>query len=318
MIEVVNLKKQYELKDNIFGVTEGVINAVNGIDFSIKDGMTLGLVGESGSGKSTTGRLILRLLEPTEGKVLLDGEDISKITRKKFRKLRKELQMVFQNPYSALDYKMTVEDILLQPLQIHKIVEPIEYKKEIERLLNIVGLDKLSKYKMPHEFSGGQRQRIALAKALSTRPKFIVCDEPVSSLDVSVQSQILNLITDLQKEYNMSYLFISHDLNVINHVSDEVAVMYLGKIVEKGDVKSIFNEPKHPYTKALISACPKIESERYEERIKLQGEIPSAIILPKGCAFHNRCPYKMDICEKVEPKITNFENGRTVSCHLFE
>lgn len=318
MIEVINLKKQFLIKDKIFGVNEGVVNAVNGVNFKIEKGETLGLVGESGSGKSTIGRLILRLLEPTEGKIYLEGKDISTISNKEFRKLRKDLQIVFQNPYSALDYKMTVEDILIQPLQIHKMVPPLEYKNEVRRLLEMVGLSRQDSKKFPHEFSGGQRQRIAMAKALATKPKFVVCDEAVSALDVSVQSQILNLIMDFQDEFGLSYLFISHDLSVIKHISNKVAVMYLGKIVEKGDVDDIFNCPKHPYTKALMSASPVPEPNRNINRIRLEGEIPSAMDIPSGCAFHNRCPEKMAKCEIIEPGPMELNDGRVVSCHLYE
>ena len=318
MIEVINLKKQFQIKSKILGMNKDVVNAVNGVDFTIEKGETLGLVGESGSGKSTTGRLILRLLDPTAGKILLEGKDISTISKKEFRKLRKSLQIVFQNPYSALDYKMTIEDILIQPLQIHKIVQPLEYKKEVGRLLEMVGLSKHDANKFPHEFSGGQRQRIGISRALATKPKFIVCDEPVSALDVSVQSQILNLTMDLQDEFGLSYLFISHDLSVIRHVSNKVAVMYLGKIVEKGQVDDIFDYPKHPYTKALMSASPLPEPGRNINRIVLKGEIPSAINIPSGCAFHNRCPQKMTKCEALEPKLRKFDNGRVVFCHLYD
>ncbi len=316
MIVVKDLKKHFIAKNSVFGDEKELVHAVNGIDFQIHQGKTLGLVGESGSGKSTTGRLVLRLLEPTSGSIYLDGEDISKISNKNFRKLRKELQMVFQNPYSALDYKMTIEDIIIQPLQIHKIVQPLDYKKEVYRLLDLVGLDKASAKKFPHEFSGGQRQRIGIARALSTKPRFIVCDEPVSALDVSVQSQILNLTMDLQKEFGLSYLFIAHDLHVIKHVSDEVAVMYLGKIVENGSAKLIFNHPLHPYTKALLASVPgQIDSE-IKDRKRLQGEIPSAIKMPKGCAFHARCPYAMSICKEEIP-ILKIQEEREVACHLY-
>ena len=316
MIEVKNLSKQFVVKSGLLGQEE-YVHAVNGVSFSIGDQETLGLVGESGSGKSTTGRLILRLLEPTSGKILLEGKDISTISDRDFRKLRKELQIVFQNPYSALDYKMTVEDILMQPLQIHKIVPPLEYKKEVHRLLHMVGLDHASARKFPHEFSGGQRQRIGIARALATKPRFIVCDEPVSALDVSVQSQILNLTMDLQKELGISYLFIAHDLHVIKHVSDRVAVMYLGKIVEMGEAEGVFENPMHPYTKALLAAVPGQGEEAQIERRRLKGEITSAIRMPSGCSFHTRCPFAMEICRNEIPILKEYKN-RMVSCHLLD
>ncbi len=230
--------------------------------------------------------------------------------------MRKNVQMVFQNPYSALDYKMTIEDILIQPLHIHKIVPPLEYKQEVERLLEIVGLSKKARKKFPHEFSGGQRQRIGIARALSTKPKFMVCDEPVSALDVSVQSQIINLLKDLQKEYDLTYLFIAHGLNVIKHMSDQVAVMYLGKIVEIGEAEEIFQRPKHPYTTALMSASPVPDPEGKRSRIQLKNEIPSALNIPTGCSFHTRCPKSMEVCRKIEPEL-KLHRTHLVACHLY-
>ena len=317
MIEVKDLKREFKIKNNILNIDKGTVYAVNGVSFKIGHNETLGLVGESGSGKTTTGRIILRLLQATSGQVFLEGKDISTISNREFRKLRKDLQILFQNPYSSLDYKMTIEDILIQPLQIHKIVKPTEYREEVERLLELVGLSKKDRRKLPHEFSGGQRQRIIIARALSTRPKFIVCDEPVSELDVSIQSQILNLLKDFQDEFGLSYLFIAHDLSVIRHVSHKVAVMYLGKIVEYGQADKIFTSPKHPYTKALMSASPIPDPDMKRNRIKLTGEIPSAMEIPKGCSFHTRCPYKMDICVLEEPKLQEVDNV-DVSCHLMD
>lgn len=316
MIAVKNLSKHFPVKNSLSGLETGVVHAVNGISFTIGQGKTLGLVGESGSGKSTTGRLILRLLEPTSGAIYLEGQDISTISNKAFRKKRKDLQMVFQNPYSALDYKMTIEDILIQPLQVHQIVAPLEYRKEVARLLELVGLTKDAAKKFPHEFSGGQRQRIGIVRALATRPKFLVCDEPVSALDVSVQSQILNLTMDLQEEFNLSYLFIAHDLNVIRHVSHQVAVMYLGSIVEKGPVEEVFAAPLHPYTKALLAAVPGQGTRDKKEGIAIKGEIPSSLALPKGCAFHPRCPCKMDRCAQEVPQLQNKDRHWT-ACHLY-
>ncbi len=315
IIDVVDLKKHYVVKSPILELETTEIKAVNGVSFHINKGETLGLVGESGSGKTTTGKLILRLLSPTDGKIFLEGRDISNIKDREFRRIRRDIQVVFQNPYAALDPKMTIQDILTQPLSIHKIVPPLEYSKEVVRLLDLVGLSSKDAKKFPHEFSGGQRQRIGIARAIATKPKFIVCDEPVSALDVSVQSQIINLLMDLQKEYKLSYLFIAHGLNVIKHVSDRVAVMYLGKIVEMGDVETIFNTPKHPYTQALMSASTTPDPDAKRERILLKGEIPSAINLPTGCNFHARCQHCTNICITDEPPLLTFE-GRSVACHL--
>lgn len=315
IIEVVDLKKSFTINTPVLGIEKARVKAVNGVNFHINQGETLGLVGESGSGKTTTGKLILRLLKPTEGKILLEGKDISNISDRNFRKIRRDLQVVFQNPYAALDPKMTIYDILTQPLVIHKIVEPLEFNKEVVRLLNLVGLSEKDSRRFPHEFSGGQRQRIGIARALASKPKFIVCDEPVSALDVSIQSQILNLMMELQKEFKLSYLFIAHGLNVIKHVSDRVAVMYLGKILEIGDVNTIYNSPKHPYTKALISASPIPNPDIKRDKIRLKGEIPSPINMPKGCVFHTRCQFCMDICKIDEPKLIEKEE-HSVACHL--
>lgn len=315
IIEVVDLKKSFTINTPVLGIEKAKVKAVNGVNFHINQGETLGLVGESGSGKTTTGKLILRLLKPTEGKILLEGKDISNISDRNFRKIRRDLQVVFQNPYAALDPKMTIYDILTQPLVIHKIVEPLEFNKEVVRLLNLVGLSEKDSRRFPHEFSGGQRQRIGIARALASKPKFIVCDEPVSALDVSIQSQILNLMMELQKEFKLSYLFIAHGLNVIKHVSDRVAVMYLGKILEIGDANTIYNSPKHPYTKALISASPIPNPDIKRDKIRLKGEIPSPINMPKGCVFHTRCQFCMDICKIDEPKLIEKEE-HSVACHL--
>lgn len=315
LIEVVDLKKHFMLKTPVLDIETAKVKAVNGVSFHIDKGETLGLVGESGSGKTTTGKLILRLLKPTDGKIFLEERDISKIKDKEFRKIRKDIQVIFQNPYASLDPKMTIEDILTQPLTIHKIVPPLEFSRECVRLLNIVGLSAKDAKKFPHEFSGGQRQRIGIARAIATKPKFIVCDEPVSALDVSIQSQILNLMMELKKEFKLSYLFIAHGLNVIKHVSDRVAVMYLGKIVEIGDVENIFNSPKHPYTKALMSASPIPDPDIKRERIILKDEIPSPINIPSGCGFHTRCHHCMDICKTDEPQLLA-KDGHSVACHL--
>jgi oligopeptide/dipeptide ABC transporter ATP-binding protein len=316
LIEVKNLKKYFPVSKNLFLSKNQYVKAVDGVSFKIFEGETFGLVGESGSGKSTTGKLILRLLPATSGEVLLNGVNIQKFSQRQFRKLRKDLQIIFQDSSCALDPKMLIEDILAEPLIIHKVVSKYEVSKEVHRLLEMVGLSKLAARKFPHEFSGGQRQRIGIAKAIATRPKFILCDEPVSALDVSVQSQILNLMMDLQEEFNLTYLFIAHGLNVVKHVSNRVGVMYLGKIMEIGDVDTIYDNPDHPYTEALISAFPDPDPEADNERIILKGEIPSPINRPTGCSFHTRCPYAMDICKENEPELTEVSEGHYVACFL--
>jgi len=315
IVRVVDLKKYYEIYDAKAQQSK-FVKAVDGISFSIRQGETLGLVGESGSGKTTTGKLILNLIKPTSGEIFLEGKSLSSLNHKEMRELRKSIQVVFQNPYAALDPKMTIRDILTEPLSIHKIVSKYDYNNEVKRLLNMVGLSESDMDKFPHEFSGGQRQRIGIAKAIAVKPKFIICDEPVSALDVSVQSQILNLLCELQREIKVSYLFIAHGLNVIRHVSDKVAVMYLGNIVEYGDVKTLFDECKHPYTKALISSAPIPDPNRRNNTIALKDEIPSPVNVPDGCPFHPRCYEAADICKNKKPFLMNVSSSHAVACHL--
>ena len=317
IIEVRDLTKHFEIT-SASSPDKSYVRAVDGVSFDIFEGETLGLVGESGCGKSTTGRLILRLIKPTSGEIFLEGRNIYDISEKELRRIRKDIQVVFQNPYSALDPRMTIEDILSEPLSIHKIVYKYDYDKEVRRLLDLVGLCAEDARKFPHEFSGGQRQRIGIARAIATRPKFIICDEPVSALDVSVQSQILNLLDDLQQELKVSYLFIAHGLNVIRHVSNKVGVMYLGKIVESGSVGEIFDNPLHPYTKALLSSVPVLDPFSRREREVLKGEIPSPVSPPEGCSFHPRCRYVMNICREKKPFIQCIKGEHRVSCHLMD
>lgn len=315
IVKVCNLKKYYEVKD-IKSSKNEYIKAVDGISFSIFQGETLGLVGESGSGKTTTGKLILNLIKPTSGEIFLEGKSLNHLNSKEMRSLRKDIQVVFQNPYAALDPKMTIRDILTEPLSIHKIVSKYEYNNEVKRLLNMVGLSDKDADKFPHEFSGGQRQRIGIAKAVAVRPKFIICDEPVSALDVSVQSQILNLLCELQREIKVSYLFIAHGLNVIRHVSDKVAVMYLGNIVEYGDANTVFDSCVHPYTKALISSAPIPDPSKKNNIILLKGEIPSPVNVPKGCPFHPRCKDAVDICRNKKPFLMKLTSEHMAACHF--
>ncbi|HWR61100.1 MAG TPA: oligopeptide/dipeptide ABC transporter ATP-binding protein [Clostridia bacterium] len=317
IIEVRDLTKYFEITST-GSPRKSYVKAVDGVSFDIFEGETLGLVGESGCGKSTTGRLILRLIKPTSGEIFLEGRNIYDISEKELRRIRKDIQVVFQNPYSALDPRMTIEDILSEPLSIHKIVYKYDYDKEVRRLLELVGLSERDARKFPHEFSGGQRQRIGIARAIAARPKFIICDEPVSALDVSVQSQILNLLDDLQKELKVSYLFIAHGLNVIRHVSNKVGVMYLGKIVELGSADEVFDRPLHPYTKALLSSAPVPDPFGRREREVLKGEIPSPVSPPGGCSFHPRCRYAMEICREKKPFLQEINGEHRAACHLLD
>jgi len=318
LVEVKDLKKYFPITQGIlFQRKIGDIKAVDGLNFSIKRGETLGLVGESGCGKSTTGRSILQLYTPTAGEVYFDGHNLVKMKGEPLRRMRRRMQMIFQDPYASLNPRMTVGSIIGEPLEVHNISARRERKERVQELLEIVGLNPYFVNRYPHEFSGGQRQRIGVARALAVQPEFIVCDEPISALDVSIQAQIINLLEDLQAEFGLTYLFIAHDLSVVRHISDRIAVMYLGKIVELTYRSTLYEEPLHPYTQALLSAVPipdpVIEEKRH--RIILEGDVPSPANPPSGCNFRTRCPYAMDICAEQEPEWINVGN-HWVACHL--
>jgi oligopeptide/dipeptide ABC transporter ATP-binding protein len=318
LLTVTDLKKYYPRKTGWFTREEKWVHAVDGVSFEIQKGETLGMVGESGCGKSTTARLVLRLIEPTAGSVSFQGEKILTMDRKKLKALRREIQIIFQDPYASLNPRMRIDKILEEPFIIHGLGTRQERKQSVLRLLEKVGLgpDALSRY--PHEFSGGQRQRIGIARALATAPKFIVADEPVSSLDVSIQAQIINLLKDLQEEYHLSLLLIAHDLNMVRYLSDRVAVMYLGKIVELARSDELFSHPLHPYTEALLSAIPVLDPVSRRARIVLEGEAPSPIDLPKGCRFYSRCPRRIPDCQKEDPPLLEISQGHHVACILAE
>ena len=319
LLEIKDLEVQFPIKKGILQRTVGHIHAVDKISFNIKECETLGLVGESGCGKTTTGRAILRLNDPSAGSVYYKNEDLLKIGRSDFRDMRKNLQIIFQDPYSSLNPRQTVKGLLNEVLTVKCGYSKAEAAERINELLIQVGLSPVYANRYPHEFSGGQRQRIAIARALALMPEFIVCDEAVSALDVSIQSQIINLLMDLKDTYKVTYLFISHALNVVQHISDRVAVMYLGKIVEVADSKALYDEPLHPYTKALISAIPVADIHYKKKRQVLEGEVPSPIHKPSGCAFHNRCPYCMDICKKEDPALRyHGADGHMTACHLYD
>lgn len=310
IIEVKNAKKYFNTK-------KGLLHAVDDVSFIINEGETLGLVGESGCGKSTTGRVALRLLDATAGEVFYEGEDIMKMSNKEMREMRKKMQIVFQDPYASLNPRMSVSEIIAEPLIVHKIYkDKAEMEKKVIELMGTVGLAQRLIHTYPHELDGGRRQRIGIARALALNPKFIVQDEPVSALDVSIQAQILNLMADLQDEFGLTYLFISHDLSVVKHVSDNIAVMYLGKIVEMTDSKNIFKNPLHPYTQALLSAIPLPKLGANRNRIILEGDVPSPVNPPIGCRFYGRCMHRQDICKELEPPLNEYEPGHTVACHF--
>jgi peptide/nickel transport system ATP-binding protein len=316
VLEVVNLKKHFPVKKGVLRRTVGQVYAVDDVTFSIGEGETLGLVGESGCGKSTVARTVLRLIEPTDGTIRLDGHDVTRLGKGDMRPYRRQMQIIFQDPFSSLNPRMSAGDIVGEPLLVHGIAHGAEKETMVGELFDQVGLRRSQMNAFPHEFSGGQRQRISIARALALNPKLIVADEPVSALDVSIQAQVINLMMDLQREKRLSYLFIAHDLAVVEHISHRIAVMYLGKIVEYADKKTLFTNPLHPYTEALLSAVPVPNPKLKREKRLLQGDVPSPINPPPGCAFHTRCPYAFDRCKVDAPKLVELSPGHGVSCHL--
>ncbi len=318
VLEVKNLKKHFPIKGGVFKTTQGYVKAVDGISFSIKENETFSIVGESGCGKSTAGRTILRLLEPTDGEVWLNGENLYHIDKREFRKRRKDFQLIFQDPYSSLNPRMNVKELLIEPLLTHKLCTKSEATEKAKEMIEKVGLSEKHLARYPHEFSGGQRQRISIARALIVHPKLVILDEAVSALDVSVQSQILNLLIDLQEEFDLTYIFISHDLNVVKHLSDRVGVMYLGQMMEMAETDELYSNPLHPYTQALLSAIPSLSTTEKKERIILKGDVPDPSNPPTGCPFRLRCPHAHDRCVTDNPVFQEVGEDHWVACHLYD
>jgi len=317
LLEIRNLKKHFPVGEGLFSRNKGAVKAVDGVSLTVEEGETLGIVGESGCGKSTLGRTILRLVEPTSGEIYFQEKNLLAMSPRELRDTRRQMQIIFQDPYASLNPRMRVGDIVGEGLEIHKLAKGKAKRDRVIELLNQVGLREDHYNRYPHEFSGGQRQRIGIARALAVNPKFIVADEPVSSLDVSIQAQIINLLQELQEKMHLTYFFISHDLRVVEHISHRVAIMYLGKIVEIAKSETIYQDAKHPYTRALLSAVPMPDTSRKKERTILQGDVPSPVHPPPGCTFHPRCAYREAICDQIEPPLDFAGNGHGVSCHVF-
>jgi oligopeptide transport system ATP-binding protein len=316
LLEVNGLKKYFPITSGLFGKKQGEVKAVDDVSFYVRKGETLGIVGESGCGKSTTGRLLMRLIEASDGRIIFEDKEITKMSKQELRKIRRDIQMVFQDPYASLNPRHSVEQILEEPLIVHGIGTKEERQKRVKEMLEVVGLSSYHAKRYPHQFSGGQRQRIGIARALMTKPKLIIADEPVSALDVSIQAQVLNLMKDIQEEFQLTYIFIAHDLGVVRHISDRVGVMYLGRLIELAESEELYENPMHPYTKALLSAVPIPDPDLKKQPILIQGELPSPANPPSGCAFHTRCSQVMDICKSARPAEHN-HNGHYVACHLY-
>lgn len=319
LIEVKELKKYFPVKNRFIGSEKKFVKAVDGVSFDIKKGETFGLVGESGCGKSTLGRSITRLYDITSGDIFFDGTNIAKFNKKELKQYNKKMQIIFQDPYSSLNPNMNVEELISEPLVLHTNLSKNERTDKIHSLLEMVGLKKTDMEKFPHEFSGGQCQRIGIARAISTNPDFILCDEPISALDVSIQAQVVNMLEDLQRELGLTYLFVAHDLSMVRHISDRIGVMYLGNIIEISPSNDLYNNPLHPYTKALLSAIPIADplKAKASQRQIIEGDIPSPIDVPSGCRFHTRCPYAKPICKEITPQMKEVEGGHHVACHLY-